>query len=113
MVTLDCPDPKALASFYSEVAGGEIGIESGQMVGVQMPHGLWLGFQRVDGFRPPQWPEQQVPQQFHLDILVDDLDAAEAFVTDRGATKFEHQPGERNRIYADPAGHPFCLCPRS
>jgi Glyoxalase-like domain len=46
----------------------------------------------------------------HLDIIVDDLDAAEAAVLDLGATKHAHQPGTTCRVFLDPAGHPFCLC---
>jgi predicted enzyme related to lactoylglutathione lyase len=48
--------------------------------------------------------------QMHLDFLVDDADAAEARVLAAGATKFDFQPGDHFRVYADPAGHPFCLC---
>jgi hypothetical protein len=46
----------------------------------------------------------------HLDVIVDDLDAAEAAVLSLGATKHEHQPGTSFRVFLDPAGHPFCLC---
>ncbi len=49
-------------------------------------------------------------QQVHLDVMVDDLDAAEHAVLDLGAIKHEHQPGETFRVFLDPAGHPFCLC---
>jgi Glyoxalase-like domain len=45
-----------------------------------------------------------------LDFLVHDADAAEARVLAAGATKFDVQPGDHFRVYADPAGHPFCLC---
>jgi hypothetical protein len=51
-----------------------------------------------------------VPQQLHLDLTVDDLDAAEAAVLALGATKHEYQPGTTFRVFLDPAGHPFCLC---
>jgi hypothetical protein len=64
----------------------------------------------VDGYRAPVWPGQDVPQQVHLDVVVDDLDAAEREVLALGATKHEHQPGTTFRVYLDPAGHPFCLC---
>jgi len=50
------------------------------------------------------------PQQAHLDVMVDDLDEAEAAVIALGATKHEHQPGETFRVFLDPAGHPFCIC---
>jgi hypothetical protein len=46
----------------------------------------------------------------HLDVIVDDLDEAEAAVLELGATKAEHQPGTTFRVFLDPAGHPFCLC---
>jgi hypothetical protein len=46
----------------------------------------------------------------HLDVVVDDLDAAEQAVLGLGATKHSHQPGTSFRVFLDPAGHPFCLC---
>jgi hypothetical protein len=50
--------------------------------------------------------------QFHLHVKVDDLDAAEQAVIAIGATKFDEQPSPQNfRVFADPAGHPFCLVP--
>jgi Glyoxalase-like domain len=48
--------------------------------------------------------------QMHLAFLVDDLDAAEAWVLAAGATTFDVPPGDHFRVYADPADHPFCLC---
>ena len=35
--------------------------------------------------------------------------AAPARVLAAGATKYELQPNDHCRVYADPAGHPFCL----
>ena len=46
----------------------------------------------------------------HLDVIVDDLDVAEAAVLDLGTTKHGHQPGTSFRVFLDPPGHPFCLC---
>jgi hypothetical protein len=46
----------------------------------------------------------------HLDVMVLDLDDAEAAVLAIGATKADHQPGTTFRVFLDPAGHPFCLC---
>ena len=51
----------------------------------------------------PDWPGPRRPQQLHLDIRVDDADAAEREVLALGAKRL---PGE---LFADPAGHPFCL----
>ena len=58
-------------------------------------------------------PDPKVPQQFHVDLTVDDVDAAEQAVRALGATKTAEQPGVPDgnwRVYLDPAGHPFCLC---
>jgi predicted enzyme related to lactoylglutathione lyase len=110
-ITLDCPDPEALAAFYQQATGLELHPESSSdFAGLTRGDGLFMGFQRVDGYRPPRWPDQTVPQQLHLDFAVDDLDEAEALLLKWGAVKPEYQPGGgRWRVLVDPAGHPFCL----
>jgi predicted enzyme related to lactoylglutathione lyase len=109
VVVLDCPDPKTLAEFYGTLLDWKI--EGGEdWWTVKAEHGDALSFQKVDSYRPPQWPGQDVPQQMHLDVVVDDLDTAEIEVLKLGATKHEHQPGTTFRVFLDPAGHPFCLC---
>jgi len=109
-VILDCADPNALAWFYQELTGMPIGFSTDEFVGLTGGAGCDLGFQRVDGYRAPQWPGQDLPQQFHLDFGVEDLDAAEKWMLRLGAVKPDHQPGaERWRVLLDPAGHPFCL----
>jgi hypothetical protein len=68
-----------------------------------------LAFQRAPSWVPPSWPDPEHPQQLHLDIRVDDADAAERAVLALGARRL---PGEREtgfRVFADPVGHPFCL----
>ncbi|MFF4502705.1 VOC family protein [Streptomyces sp. NPDC001401] len=113
-VTLDCPDPEALVAFYRQATGFELHPKSnGDFAGLNCDDGLFIGFQRVDGYQAPRWPDQTVPQQFHLDFEVDDLDEAEAVLLALGADKPEYQPGgDRWRVLADPAGHPFCLTRR-
>lgn len=109
-VTLDCADPPALAGFYSALTGMRELFSSDEFVALTDNSGCDLGFQRVDGYRAPQWPGQDVPQQFHLDLRADDLDASEGLALDLGAAKPDHQPGDgRWRVLLDPAGHPFCL----
>jgi hypothetical protein len=65
-------------------------------------------FQQVGEYTPPQWPDPAHPQQGHLDILVDDLDTGEARALELGASRLEGG-GTSFRVFADPAGHPFCL----
>jgi predicted enzyme related to lactoylglutathione lyase len=109
----DCPDADALAAFYGPLLGWEVQTdEPGQnWIDIKPADGSGcISFQEVADFRPPTWPTQEVPQQLHLDVVVDDLDAAETAVLDLGATRAEHQPGTTFRVFLDPAGHPFCLC---
>ncbi|MER6079430.1 VOC family protein [Streptomyces sp. NPDC013157] len=110
VVVLDCPDPSALAGFYAGVLGGSVEGD-GDWVDLTVPGGQALAFQKAPGFVAPQWPAPDDSQQFHLDLVVDDLDAAEKGVLDLGAKPLDASDRERTfRVYADPAGHPFCLC---
>jgi predicted enzyme related to lactoylglutathione lyase len=108
---IDCPDPEALATFYGALLDWKVKA-SPDWAEVRPDSGdNSIGFQPVDeGYTAPQWPGQELPQQMHLDVIVDDLDAGEAAVLELGATKHEHQPGTTFRVFLDPAGHPFCLC---
>lgn len=106
-VTIDAPDAPALARFYADLLGMEVTYEG--------PEGAFIAgggrsvmFQQVSAYNPPRWPDPSHPQQAHLDILVDDLDAGEARAMELGASRLPGG-GERFRVYADPAGHPFCL----
>ncbi|MFD7553840.1 MULTISPECIES: VOC family protein [unclassified Streptomyces] len=110
-ITLDCADPKALAAFYQQATGLEPHPKSdADFAGLNSEDGLFMGFQRVDDYRAPNWPDQSVPQQSHLDFRVDDLDEAETRLLELGASKPDHQPNpDRWRVLTDPAGHPFCL----
>lgn len=107
---LDCDDPGRLAEFYGAVLDWTPTSDDGWGEVRNAAGDRCISFQRVEHYRPPQWPGQDVPQQVHMDVIVDDLDAAESAVLELGATKAEHQPGTTFRVYLDPAGHPFCLC---
>ena len=65
-------------------------------------------FQQISEYNPPRWPDPAYPQQAHLDLLVEDLDTGEARALELGASRLDGG-GERFRVFADPAGHPFCL----
>ncbi|MGW7262106.1 VOC family protein [Streptomyces sp. NPDC054842] len=109
-VVLDCPDPRALAGFYAEMLGGTVEGD-GDWVDLTVPGGRTLAFQAAPGFVPPKWPAAEHSQQFHLDLMVADLDTAEKGVLALGARPLDTEDRSRTfRVYADPAGHPFCLC---
>jgi catechol-2,3-dioxygenase len=113
-VVLDCPDPEGLARFYQAIVGGEVIVDAEDWVQLRDGDTVNLAFQQVVGHQPPTWPEGERPQQFHIDVTVDDVEEAEPKVLALGATRHEVQPGEAEgdmfRVYLDPAGHPFCLC---
>jgi catechol 2,3-dioxygenase-like lactoylglutathione lyase family enzyme len=107
-VVLDCPDPAALAAFYSQLLGQPITYRSDDWVVVASDStSSGLAFQLAPGHRPPTWPSPVIPQQSHLDIMVEDVAASGPRVLALGARKLDG-PG----VYADPAGHPFCLVKR-
>jgi catechol 2,3-dioxygenase-like lactoylglutathione lyase family enzyme len=109
LVALDCPDPQALAAFYSALTGWPIEHDGGDWVQLGSDEGATIAFQRAPDHHPPVWPSADRPQQLHLDFDVPDLDAGEEMVLALGARKAEFQPGKSFRVYLDPAGHPFCL----
>jgi catechol 2,3-dioxygenase-like lactoylglutathione lyase family enzyme len=107
---LDCPDPRALAKFYARVLGMRINENSDDWVVIGLePGARQLAFQRAVTWSPPRWPDPEHPQQLHLDIRVDDVDDAERAVLALGARRLPAERESGFRVFADPAGHPFCL----
>jgi catechol-2,3-dioxygenase len=116
-VVLDCPEPLELARFYAQIAGGTPEEEEPDWVVLQIPGGPRLAFQRVTGLTPSEWPRSdRNAQQFHLDFDAgptwEELDAAHEKVLALGARPLDLEDREKKdfQVYADPAGHPFCLC---
>ena len=108
-LVIDCPDAAASARFYGSLLDWEVSVED-EWAEARSTDGQVICFQQVADYRAPVWPGQIVPQQMHLDVMVDDLDTGEEAVLELGASKAEHQPGTTFRVFLDPAGHPFCLC---
>jgi predicted enzyme related to lactoylglutathione lyase len=111
-VVLDSPDARALAEFYRQLLGWPTGTDEPDWVTLHAPDGgAGLSFQTETAYHRPTWPAGQGDQQMmvHLDIEVDDLDAAGAHAVSVGAVLADFQPQPDVRVYLDPAGHPFCL----
>lgn len=122
LVVIDCPDALELAQFYAQILGWELEDGSDQDwadlahpaggISPSNPDGRTaLAFQRIPDFVAPTWPGGQHPQQFHLDLVCDDIAAAEPAVLAAGAVRHDVQPSKDGNfvVYLDPAGHPFCL----
>ena len=108
MFTIDCEDPATLAAFYGELLGMEVAHSSDDYA-MLTGDGPALGFGRIEGYEAPAWPNQNGSKQYHLDLAVDDIPAAEVRAVELGATVADPQPGTTWRVLVDPAGHPFCL----
>ena len=118
---LDSGDPRRLAAFYEQLLGWTVAVSEGPRPD-NPPEDGWvilrpasgstgLSFQYEPHYRAPSWPTtaEAAQMMIHLDIAVDDLDAAIAWANQLGATEAEFQPQEDVRVMLDPAGHPFCL----
>lgn len=114
-VVFECADPDEEAAFWEAVLGYARHHAGPDWVTVAdaADRSRRLSFQRVDDHLAPTWPARDRPQQAHLDLLVDDLEAADARVVGLGARRLAEDvvvhDDESFRVYADPAGHPFCL----
>jgi catechol 2,3-dioxygenase-like lactoylglutathione lyase family enzyme len=111
-ICIDCADAHEIADFYGRLLGWDVTISEPNWVLMQDPAGgTGLSFQADPRYRQPTWPERADAQDkmLHLDIKVDDLDAAVDHAMASGARLAEYQPQERVRVMLDPAGHPFCL----
>lgn len=113
MLNIDSADPARLAHFYATALGCKV-TYSDDSYGMVEGNGIKIGFGKVEGFQPTQWPDEACAKRFHLDLRVDDLDKATKSLCAIGASHPDFQPGAaRWRVLLDPDGQPFCLSPRS
>lgn len=111
--TIDSSDAGRLAQFYADLTGGEVtGVYPEYGYAQASVLGATLNFQTVQDYTRPQWPGQDQPQQYHLDLRVGDLEGVTDHARSLGASIADTQPeGATWRVMLDPDGHPFCLCP--
>ncbi|MEU5260067.1 VOC family protein [Amycolatopsis sp. NPDC021455] len=110
VVTFDAADLAAESRFWAGVLGGEVD-EDGDWHMVMVDGAPRIGVQLAPDHVPPEWPDGPTKQQIHLDLWVEDFAEAHEHVTALGAKVLKPvEPGGDFQVYADPAGHPFCLC---
>lgn len=110
-IVLDTDDPPRLAEFYSSLLGWPIARREDDWWSIRAETGPQMSFQLALDFRPPSWPDNDVPQQFHLDLDVPELPSAVAYAQSLGATLADNSRStETFVVLLDPSGHPFCLC---
>lgn len=113
IIVFDAADLDAESAFWAGLLNGTVDAEDDWHSVIA--DGEWkLGVQLAPNHVPPEWPDGGQQQQVHLDLWVDDLDTAHQEVISLGARLLK--PAEDRdapmgfQVYADPAGHPFCLC---
>jgi len=112
VTVFDAADVDAESAFWADLVGGHVfGDEQFQCVIDDT--GNWrIGVQHAPGHTPPDWPDG-APQQVHLDLHVDDASEAHERALSLGARLLTEAADltseEGHQVYADPAGHPFCI----
>ena len=110
-IVLDTDDPPQLAEFYSALLGWPIVRREEDWWSISAETGPQMSFQLALDHRPPSWPDNDVPQQFHLDLDVPELPSAVAYAQSLGAALADNsRSSETFVVLLDPSGHPFCLC---
>lgn len=113
VVTFDAADIDAESAFWAGVLGGEVDVDDGWHM-VTVDGEPRVGVQLAPDHVAPDWPHGAPPQQIHLDLWVEDFAAAHEQVMALGARVLRSARGATEgddfQVYADPAGHPFCLC---
>lgn len=110
---LEAPDPSALAAFYSRLLDWPVVHEEPGTAILKPPQdNVYMVIQQADDYEPPVWPPTRGAQRtmMHIDVQVDDLEAAVEEAAEMGARLADFQPQAHVRVMFDPAGHPFCLC---
>lgn len=112
VVVFDAADLGAESAFWAGLLDGHV-VEDEAFHSVIDGDGKWrIGVQLTPNHVPPDWPDGN-PQQVHLDLHVEDPRAAHAEAIALGARLLQAAPDlatdEGHQVYADPAGHPFCI----
>lgn len=114
-VCVDCADAEEMAAFYGRLFGWEVAAREPGWVLMRDPEGgTGLSFQAESDYRPPTWLEQPDRQdkQLHLEIKVDDLDAAVAHAVAAGARVAAHQREDPVAGAVRPRRAPVLVVPR-
>ncbi len=114
VVVFDAADLAAVSGFWAGVEGGSVDAEDDWHMVLDRDGTPRIGVQLAPNHVPPEWPDGGQQQQLHLDLWVTDFEAAHHEVIELGATLLQEASDltaeEGFQVYADPAGHPFCLC---
>jgi catechol 2,3-dioxygenase-like lactoylglutathione lyase family enzyme len=123
---LDATDVRQLAEFYRRLLGlhyrqGDeppaegVADDADWLVLVDSDGVRKLAFQQVERLERTTWPRHDVPMQIHLDSTVSSLQELERQrkrAESLGAELLLDRTDDASEplyVFADPAGHPFCI----
>jgi uncharacterized glyoxalase superfamily protein PhnB len=113
VIVFDAADLHTESAFWAGILGGHVFAEDDWHSVTDSAGGWRIGVQLAPNHVPPDWPHGTTPQQVHLDLHVDDLRAAHEEAVALGARLLQPaadlNAAEGFQVYADPAGHPFCI----
>lgn len=118
VIVFDAADVAAESAFWAGLLDGTMVADDGDGWHSVIVDGEWrFGIQRAPNHVPPQWPDGSQQQQIHLDLHVDDFQAAHdkaialgARILKPAAKPSDNPDGDEIfAVYASPAGHPFCF----
>jgi predicted enzyme related to lactoylglutathione lyase len=113
VVVFDAADLTEESTFWAGVLDGTVDVDDGWHM-VMVDGAPRIGVQLAPDHIPPDWPDGAPPQQIHLDLWVEDFETAHQRVMSLGAKVLkpaeDFDSYDNFQVYADPAGHPFCLC---
>ena len=112
VVVFDAADLAAESTFWAGMLGGRVFTDDDWHSVIDADSRWVIGIQLAPNHVPPEWPNGN-PQQIHLDLHVEDFASAHAEAIALGARLLQAADdltaAEGFQVYADPAGHPFCL----
>lgn len=108
VIVLDAPDLEVESAFWASLVGGTVRKDD-DWHSIRVNDQPFLAVQLAPDHVAPDWPHGS-PQQIHLDLWVADVNESEPKVLALGGRLLKAVDDDSFRVYADPAGHPFCLC---
>ena len=113
VIVLDAADLDSVSDFWAGIFDGKA-LKEDTWHSVIDSAGEWrMGIQLNPTHVRPEWPGGLQQQQIHLDLHAENFDEMHRKVMGLGAQLLQESDSkdadEGFQVYADPAGHPFCI----
>ena len=113
VIVLDAADLESESHFWAKVLNARVLRDDDWHSIVDDTYEWRMGIQLNPNHVRPEWPTGNQQQQIHIDLHVEDPHGSHNELMAAGATVLEESTSldsdNGHRVYADPAGHPFCM----